>query len=108
LRWPLSFAAAYAFWSPFFWAFEAFVLGSQLPFSPCFFPGVGSYPGQQAFALDDFLPAAFFADFFAGVLRVSAPVMWRRLEAVFVTADFVARFAGNFFAADFFAVAMQL
>jgi hypothetical protein len=56
-----------------------------------------------------FLPPFFAADFLPGVFLVSAPVMWRRLAAVFVEADFVAPlvgvrcFAGDFFAADFFA-----
>jgi hypothetical protein len=100
-RWPLSFEAAAAFWSPFFSAFDALGFGLQLPFSPCFLPGVGSKPGQQAFALDDFFAPAFFADFLPGVLCVSAPVMCFRFAAVFVFADFVARFTADFFAGDF-------
>ncbi len=79
----------------------------QLPFSPCFFPGVGSYPGQHALAALDFLPlASFFALFLPGVFFVSAPEMCRRFAAVFVFADLVARFTEGgalFFAADFFA-----
>lgn len=97
-------------------------MGSQLPFSPCFLPGVGWYPGQHAFAALDFFPLeSFFALFLPGVFRVSAPVMCLRLAAVFVFADFVARrtdggalffaevflaalfFAGAFFALVFFA-----
>ena len=109
MRCPLNFEAAAAFWSPFFSPAVLFGLGLQLPFSPCFLPGVGSYPGQHAFASLDFLPpASFFAVFLPGVFFVSAPVMCRRLAAVLVSGDLVARFtAADFFAgvfaADFFA-----
>jgi hypothetical protein len=96
--------AAAAFWAPLRWLGVRFFLGLQLPFSPCALPGVGSKPGQQALALLLFLPPFFAADFLPGVFFVSAPVMWRRLDAVLVFADLVAPFAGaRFFAADFFA-----
>ena len=97
MRWPLSFEAAAAFWSPFFSAGVWWALGLQLPFSPCILPGVGSYPGQQALALDDFLPVAdFFAFLSPGVLRVSAPVLCLRVRAVLVLGFSVARFAAGF------------
>ena len=105
-RWPLSLEAAAAFWSPFFSAGVWWALGLQLPFSPCFLPGVGSKPGQQALALEDFLPVDdFFALFLPGVLWVSAPVMCFRRAAVSVLAVLVAPRGGVFLVADFLAVA---
>lgn len=81
-----------------------FFFGLQLPFSPCILPGVGSKPGQQAFAAEVFFAPFPAAVFFAGVFFVSAPVMWLRFAAVFVPADFVAPLGGvRFFAADFLA-----
>lgn len=78
----------------------------QLPFSPCILPGVGSKPGQQALALDDFLPVEdFFALFLPGVLWVSAPVMCLRRAAVLVLAVLVAPLGGVFREVDFFALA---
>lgn len=82
-----SLLAAAAFWSPFFSDVVALFFGLQLPCSPCALPGVGSKPGQQWLALDDF---------FAGAVLVAV------LLADFFTADL----AGDFLAADFFAVAM--
>lgn len=98
--------AAAAFWSPFFSAGVWVFLGLQLPFSPCFLPGVSSKPGQQALALESFLPvASFLADGSPGVFFVSAPVMWWRKAAVLVFADLVVPLGGDFFAAAFFASA---
>ena len=103
-RWPLSLELAAAFWSPFFSPAVWLFFGLQLPFSPCFLPGVGSKPGQQALALESLSPPALFlALFFAGVFLVSAPLMCLRAAAVLVLADLVAPLAGAFFAEDFFA-----